>query len=120
VTLENEKILIESFPNVYKSNFQFECGDGWFQILYELSEQLEKIISNLKANELEEFSIPCASQVKEKYGTLRFYTNLYNDEVESLIEEAEAKTSETCEMCGKFGTLISRGRWYMVRCVDCK
>lgn len=46
---------------------------------------------------------PAASQVKEKFGTLRFYMDYATDEMYKLIEEAEAKSAITCELCGAFG-----------------
>ena len=72
---KNTELLWETFPNLYRGRnlslvqslipFGFECGDGWFSIIWDLSEKLEKLILDLPENEREHY---CASQVKEKFG----------------------------------------------------
>jgi len=46
-----------------------------------------------------------ATQVKEKYGTLRFYTAGGDDFTDGLIRMAEAISGITCEECGAPGKL---------------
>ena len=65
-----------------------------------------------------EISHPRASQVKEKYGTLRFYMSSGNEEIWNLIEEAEKKSAETCEGCGVPGEL-RQGSWSGTSCDNC-
>ena len=36
--------LTKSFPQLYKPNFQFECNDGWFNLIYDLSEKISQVI----------------------------------------------------------------------------
>lgn len=63
---------------------------------------------------------PCrASQVKEKFGTLRFYMTSQTREMDDIIAEATRKSAVTCEDCGKKGKLYAKG-WCVVRCVACK
>ena len=62
---------------------------------------------------------PRASQVKEKFGGLRFYMSSSTDEMEKLISEAEALCDELCEECGKIGEVCSDGGWYRTLCEDC-
>lgn len=62
---------------------------------------------------------PCAAQVKEKFGTLRFYMTTYDDEIENLICKAEVKSGKTCERCGKPGKLRDSG-WWVTLCDACK
>jgi hypothetical protein len=61
---------------------------------------------------------PRASQVKEKFGTLRFYMISETDEMSKLISEAEAKSAITCEFCGEPGELRNTG-WYITLCDKC-
>lgn len=49
--------------------FGFECGDGWFRPLEELSYDLEAVNFMMRPKGI---SVK-ATQVKEKFGTLRFY-----------------------------------------------
>lgn len=59
-----------------------------------------------------------AVQVKEKFGSLRFYTNAIDDTVRGMIRMAESMSVRTCEVCGNPGK--SRGgRWIRTRCVHC-
>lgn len=114
-----EHILVKRFPGIFKDYrkdsrescmyWGMECGDGWFKIIYELCEKLEQ------------YNI-IASQVKEKFGGLRFYirgveTNY--DEIYNIIHKTEEKSFETCETCGKPGT-IRTGSWVYVSCGYCK
>lgn len=59
---------------------------------------------------------PCrASQVKEKFGTLRFYMTSQTLEMDTIIKEAERASSVTCEQCGKKGKLRGHG-WLYTAC----
>lgn len=56
-----------------------------------------------------------ATQVKEKYGTLRFYVDYADDYVRGAIALAEHLSARTCETCGAAGKL--RGDfWLSTRC----
>ena len=61
---------------------------------------------------------PKASQVKEKFGGLRFYMTCGTDEIYNLIEEAEALSYKTCEVCGKPGEERPSG-WIHTLCDYC-
>jgi len=69
----------------------------------------------------EEYRInhPRASQVKEKYGSLRFYMSSSTEEMEDLITEAEVKSEVICEDCGADGELCSSGSWFRTICPTC-
>ena len=105
--------LVKDFPTVFKDvggdprvtcmAWGLEVGDGWYDIIRELSAQLEPLGVS-------------AAQVKEKFGTLRFYvTEGWTEEVQQLINRAERKSSHTCEVCGERGEIMGRG-WLKVRC----
>jgi hypothetical protein len=93
--------------------FGFECGDGWFAILQELFNKLEQYAVQ---NNLDNFYI---MQVKEKFGSLRVYTSYENEEISSLIEQAELKSQETCEICGNKGK-PNRNGWISTLCKNCR
>lgn len=109
MNLNNMDRLIEDYPNLYGSQFYFECGDGWFEIIKDLSEKLSKL-KGIKA-----------LQVKEKFGGLRFYFQAaYKSqdliEAENLIREAEERAMKTCEVCGFEGKLRTDIGWIRVLC----
>jgi hypothetical protein len=56
-----------------------------------------------------------ASQVKEKFGGLRFYTNGYNEAVSAMIHMAESMSYRTCEVCGNPGRSNNYG-WISTLC----
>jgi hypothetical protein len=58
-----------------------------------------------------------AVQVKEKFGTLRFYTNHEDDYISGLISMACSMSSVTCEVCGNPGKSNDDG-WIYTRCKD--
>lgn len=56
-----------------------------------------------------------AVQVKEKFGTLRFYTVGGNDIIYAMIRMAESMSGVTCETCGAPGTRRGGG-WIYTAC----
>jgi hypothetical protein len=56
-----------------------------------------------------------ASQVKEKFGGLRFYTNVYTDEISGMMSMAEGMSYRTCEVCGNPGRANNYG-WISTLC----
>ena len=56
-----------------------------------------------------------ASQVKEKFGGLRFYTNGYTDGISAMISMAESMSYRTCEVCGSPGRSNNYG-WISTLC----
>ena len=59
-----------------------------------------------------------ATQIKEKFGTLRFYYNGGDQYIRGLEAMAESMTSRTCEDCGSPGVARSteKRRWVRVLC----
>ncbi len=98
----------------------FECGDGWYDLLEEAITKLEPLVAAAKKKDPEgwDFGYYRASQVKEKYGTLRFYMSGETKKMSTIIRKAERRSSKTCEACGKAGKLRGDG-WYVVRCDAC-
>lgn len=107
--------MIREYPNLYHFVSYIECGPGWFDLINELSKNLEKLIIELDVPEEEK---PVATQVKEKYGTLRFYLSAGTKEMNKLIEKAELVSSEICENCGKPGEIKGFG-WCACLCDEC-
>jgi hypothetical protein len=66
---------------------------------------------------------PCpqviAEQVKEKFGTLRFYYQGGDAYVNGLVRMAESMTSVTCESCGVPANTSNHNGWIGTLCNDC-
>jgi len=94
-------------------SFGFECGDGWFDLIWALSQKIEDAS---RASGLEPHSDEWleAIQVKQKFGSLRFYLkNPYvamAEEVAALIREAGAISAKTCEIYGNPGSRVGDRR----------
>lgn len=58
-------------------------------------------------------------QVKEKFGTLRFYTHGADDTVYGMISMAESLSSVICEECGCPGTQGGK-HWIKTLCANCR
>ena len=131
-----QQILYDRYPEIFRQKdlpmtetcmcWGIDCGDGWFDLLNELCQRLDFV--RKKSGIITE-----ASQVKEKYGTLRFYyttqegnVKLSDEEfghwqaiIDALIEEAENKSGHTCEICGEFGSICQRNNWLKTVCAKC-
>jgi hypothetical protein len=123
----NTKSLIKDFSHLYRNCregsqssmlYGFAVGDGWFQILYELSAKIDERARSMGIKPGDE-RYPSADQVKEKFGGLRFYMMCPDHKIyEDLIRTATSKALHTCEHCGRPGKMIDDG-WYSVRCERC-
>ena len=125
--LELENKLVEKYPAMFVNYrgdlretcmaFGFECGDGWYDILNKLCglisfkiEWFRSVMPDAKLNLI-------VDQVKEKYGTLRFYYSFqyeyesltdsqrtridaWMSEIAGMVQMAEEMSSITCESCG--------------------
>ncbi len=133
MTSELDRALVEDFPLLFadrnkpirESNFSFgfECGAGWEPLIRRGAEKLEKLIREEAARQLKLTGQTAlwghcrASQVKEKYGTLRFYMTSETDEMSKIIEEMEEESGSICETCGAPGRI--RGKhWYYTACEE--
>ncbi len=89
--------------------FGFECGDGWYDLLDKMMQE----ISDLR---VEGFLF---SQIKEKFGTLTVYSYNSTDEIDFIIDKYSNLSEITCEVCGKPGVLYTTG-WHYVGCDEHK
>lgn len=87
-------------------NFVFNLVHKYFNISKHISCECRRFERNL----------PCAVQVKEKFGTLRFYMTSYLPGMDELIDAAEEQSSVTCEVCGQPGSLDPDYGWHLTLC----
>ena len=58
-----------------------------------------------------------ATQVKEKFGGLRFYYDGGDSYIDGVVAMAELMSERTCEECGNPGKLYTNG-WHRTLCVE--
>jgi hypothetical protein len=182
---ELDEQLCKKYPRILRDRhgsmqttlmcWQFDCGDGWYNILDILFNQIQNHINrsrddkvaalrynraimriiktgnkqplvdyylrsfkrktdenNIKwaetqaEKDLKNFSynlravketVPqvVALQVKEKFGTLRFYYTGGDEVIDHLVYMAESFSGVTCEVCGNLGKLNNEG-WIKCLC----
>lgn len=98
----------------------FAVGPGWWPILESLCGRINSHVE-WKQNQLEKYQrgegCPdvIVSQIKEKFGGLRFYYDGGDDTVDGMVRMAESWAAQTCEECGKPGTMRTGG-WIRTLC----
>jgi hypothetical protein len=122
--------LEADFPTLYKEyNSVFDIGDGWFDLIYELSSKLEPLSKSING-------VIVPVQIKEKFGGLRYYLGYHNaisfKELDSepvagiykqMLEfesDYEAKSFHICEACGKPGETSNKKKqsWLKTYCEE--
>jgi len=103
-------LLFGRYPGLYRGrhlsirenlmSFGFSHGDGWFAIIDVLSALLEA-------------RGVMAMQVKEKFGTLRFYCRQGGEWSSGAVEVAGALSGKTCEHTGRRGREVCLDGWWM-------
>lgn len=130
--LELDKKLCEDYPLIFANRHKpmtetamcwgFDCGDGWYDLLDTLCYLIQRHIDHNKrvreimlakqsANIPDEVYQVVAVQVKEKFGTLRFYYDGGDSFIDGLVAMAETMSSKICMTCGKPGKLNTNGWW---------
>ena len=127
---EYDTYLCTTFPKMFVNRYKpmtettmcwgFECGNGWYHIIRALCSNIQHHIDwRNRKNELNlnQPIVPqvTVDQVKEKFGTLRFYYTGGDDYIDGLVSMAESMSGITCEQCGNPGSTLGRG-WLTTLC----
>lgn len=119
-----DRQLCEKYPKIFADRnlpmtetcmcWGFGHGDGWYNIIDNLCNLIQ---SHIDFKEKQGNIIPqvVAEQVKEKFGTLRFYYRGGDGYIDGIVDMAEAMSGVTCETCGKPGQRYSGG-WIRTLC----
>jgi len=115
MTEDKQKQLEEKYPDIIKTSC--DVDDGWYVIIDSLCECLQCINNQLGITVQ-------TLQVKEKFGSLRFYTftelgdvnPIWRTIINKLISNTEYKSAEICEKCGGYGKLRNSKHWKKTLC----
>ncbi len=119
---ELEQRLVKRWPSWFNVTgdvrhtpmpFGFQCGDGWFNILWRLCVELEPLVSEIEKETGECFEVV---QVKHGLGTLHCYVSHHTDSIDQSIVEAQKESSRTCEICGQPGKRREVDGWVKTVC----
>ncbi len=106
------KRMEERFPKMYGGKYGgFAVGKGWYPIIETLSSVIQNHIDQRKG----ECSQVIVEQVKEKFGTLRFYYQGGDEFISGAVWLAESMTGQLCEECGGLGKTRGGG-WVRTLC----
>lgn len=132
------------YPLIFSQRCEISCGDGWFNLVNTLCHTIQGHIDSrarqrdwaIKQNERREqriaagetavqaeYDIPevveqaIAQQIKEKFGTLRFYITGGDDYIHGAINLADHLSETICEECGNVGQRRN-GSWIRTLCDD--
>jgi hypothetical protein len=140
-----EKQLYDKYPKIFRQKdldktqscmcWGLECSDGWYSLIDNLCSYIQGMID--RNPHLFKFQIE-ATQVKEKFGELCFYTTWvenknyepikdnsndvsehYQDEIEGAISFACYLSGSICESCGAPAKNKCIKGWYMTICDKC-
>jgi hypothetical protein len=82
---------------------------GWFGLVKELTEDLIRLGWDRRV-----------LQVKEKFGTLRFYISQREDVLVNRTIAATEQSATVCQDCGEPGTWFEDGGWVATFCDPCR
>jgi len=113
--------LVDKYPEELHHRIIYaamQCGsymrEGWYELVLELDAAISKI-----------YPFYTIDQVKEKFGGLRYYIGILpdtlpqqqHDKIYELINEAEEKSYNICDICGNHGKTIKVGEYLIAtRC----
>lgn len=123
MTEELDKKLVAKYPKIFADRnkdmeetaryWVFECGDGWYWLIDRLCHQLQWDIDKNGASQV------VAAQVKEKFGSLRFYIWTGTAEQHAQISLAEFMSGSICENCGTTKDVGHTEGWISTLCRQC-
>lgn len=132
--------LLHNYPELLEKSilpFGIECDIGWYNLIeavfsvacqplhdinwrmdmYEDDSEQLKSLHEQRKKEIQ--NLPSFVQIKEKFGTLRIYTDNINDSVAGAIMVAERLSACICESCGSTGERRSMRGWISTSCRSC-
>jgi hypothetical protein len=94
------------FMNLTREEAKSCVGKGWHKLLDTLYNSMPEDVT--------------VQQVKEKFGTLRFYYSGGDKIFDAIVSLTETVSGVVCEVCGKNGENKVRLGWYRTLCEECE
>ena len=104
-----------TYPKMFAGKYGgFAVGAGWWPIIETLCANIQSHI-DWRVKQGQEIAQVEVSQIKEKFGGLRFYYSGGDDEISGMVRMAEAWADIACEECGGIGKRRDGG-WIRTLC----
>ena len=105
------KRMEETYPKMFSGKYGgFAVSAGWWSMLEKLCAVIQQHVDNHK-----ECPQVVVEQIKEKFGTLRFYYQGGDEFVSGAVWLAESLSGNMCEECGAPGKR-TQGGWVRTLC----
>ena len=141
---ELQEKLFKKYPKIFRQKdlsmqetamcWGIACGDGWYDLIDELCGEIQNRVDNVnrqikyKIENSPKTLIPTriemlvceATQVKEKFGSLCFYTYGGDDFIDGAISLAESLSCRTCSKCGNNRKQSKNRGWVHSLCQSCR
>lgn len=112
-TLDLKQKYPKIFQNIHWANYGFP--PTWAKLVDNLCNEIQTYCDENRCEQIE------CEQIKEKFGTLRFYVDSAPLEVYDIIRKYENKSATICQMCGCTDCDVSAvGSWIKYLCNACK
>lgn len=121
--------LIQKYPKIFQ-DYEANPGrvnwhgvpKGWLPIIDKLCGSIQSYIDNvtryIDKKPVKTPQVTC-TQMKEKFGGLRFYVEGGDDHTDGMIYMAEHLCDNTCQDCGSEQDLGITSGWISVLCRNC-
>jgi hypothetical protein len=121
--------LIVKYPKIFQ-DYEGNPGrvnwygvpDGWLPVIDKLCGSIQSYIDNVSryidGKRVKPKQVTC-TQMKEKFGGLRFYADNTDEIVEGMISMAEYICDNKCQDCGSEEDLGLTSGWISVLCRNC-
>lgn len=118
---EKEVELFNKYPKILNKECirHIEVDDGWYSLIDNACSLIQRHLDLMFEQELTG-KIPVGStrqaeamQIKEKFGTLRFYCVGGDDFTNAIIGRAEEASAHTCEITGLPGSLHTKNSMWL-------
>lgn len=122
---ENTLKLLAAYPLLYRElrEWGFECGDGWFDLVWQVSAEIEAAASQGDISKTAE-AWPKVGVLKQKFGALRVqFHGRVSDAIQVVVAKAYEQSMTTCELCGAPAQCDSErelARWVEALCDTCR
>ena len=130
-SVDFDNYMCQTYPDLFKDRYAdpketlmcwgFSVGPGWHDILSALCGNIQHYTEwnnkNFDKGYTQYKQVPPVTvvQVKEKFGTLRFYYDGGDEKIDGMVRMAESMSAVTCEECGKPGGSTG-GSWIRTLC----